>query len=96
MVVLLVPVLAVVVFLFSHPGYSVLYHDSTHPPDGANVQPDEVRGGEGVEGRRNPHQVCLLVPDPVEQPNFSSINERSKLNYVILMLGFPAFRQVVF
>ena len=39
-------------------------------PDGPDVQPDEVGGGEGVEGHRDPHQVCLLVPDPVEQPSF--------------------------
>ena len=61
------------------PNVLSLHHDSINPPDGPDVQPDKVGGGEGVEGRRDPHQVCLLVPDPVEQPSFSPINERPKL-----------------
>ena len=40
--------------------------------DGPDVQPDKVRGGEGVEGGRDPHQVRLLVPDPVEEPDFAN------------------------
>ena len=44
----------------------VCYTVTLSPPDGPNVQPDEVGGGEGVEGGRDPHQVRLLVPDPVE------------------------------
>ena len=46
--------------------FSALHHLSTHPPYGPDVQPDEVGGGEGVDGRCDPHQVRLLVPDPVE------------------------------
>ena len=45
------------------------------PPDGPNVQPDEVGGGEGVEGGRDPHQVRLLIPDPVQLPSFYPINK---------------------
>ena len=52
------------------PNVLSLHHDSSNPPDGPDVQPDKVGGGECVEGRRDPHQVCLLVPDPVEQPSF--------------------------
>ena len=45
----------------------VLY---SHSPDGPNVQPDKVGGREGVKGCRDPHQVGLLIPDPVEESIF--------------------------
>ena len=53
---------------------TLLTHVLRDPPDRPDVQPDEVGGGECVEGGRDPHQVRLLIPDPVQQPSFSPMN----------------------
>ena len=37
-------------------------------PDGPDVQPEEVGGGEGVQLGGQLQQVGLLVPDPVQLP----------------------------
>ena len=52
--------------MFSRMLHLLCFKHCSLVPDGPDVQPDKVGGGEGVDGRYDPHQVRLLVPDPVE------------------------------